>query len=158
MSSFKLNFNENDEKSDTDEEIENDSAKKFLAKTNSLQPASHSRKLELMPRSHSFDPKIDAKDLDSTLTIINIRNTRKAYECEELGEAQAFQDDFNYLLDGLNSKHKLSERCLSSIKLAECCQSSEFRMNLRSAMSSDGNNIHKIFKLLADATNYKFYK
>ena len=155
ISTFKLNFNENDEKSETEEEIERSCIKKNFTKTNSLQPCAKSEKIELITRSNSFNPKFDTKDVDSTLIIVNIRNTRKAYECEELGEAQAFQDDFDYLLDGLNSKHKLSERCLSSIKLAECCQSSEFRMNLRSSFSIEGNNVHKIFKLLSDAANYK---
>lgn len=76
-------------------------------------------------------------------------NTRKAYECEELGETQAFADDLFYLMDGLSDKFSTSQRCLSAIKLAEQCLSSEFRMHLRSSHGT----LNKIFMLLADSPN-----
>ena len=80
---------------------------------------------------------------------IHLRNSRKAYECEELGETQAFLDDIYYFVDGLNSdKYRLSDRCLCAIKLAEKCLSSEFRLNLRTS----GEYIRKIFNLLKDST------
>ncbi len=82
---------------------------------------------------------------------IKLRNSRKAYECEELGENQAFLDDICYLLDGLSSKYKLGDRCLCAIKLAESCLSSEFRMNLR--LSSE--YINTIFNSLNDSVNYQ---
>lgn len=82
---------------------------------------------------------------------IELRNTRKAYECEELGENQAFLDDIEYLFDGLSSSYKLSDRCLCAIKLAESCLSSEFRMNLRLSYEY----INRIFKSLNDSVNYQ---
>ncbi|CAF1043205.1 unnamed protein product [Brachionus calyciflorus] len=159
ISQFNINFNENDVKTDEEEiegeeeELDKKEVKSNLVKTNSLQ--SQTTKRELMPRLLSFD-KDRIQDVDASVIMINLRNSRKAYECEELGEAQAFQDDFNYLLDGLNSKYKLSDRCLSSIKLAECCQSSEFRMNLRSSSSNGDSHVEKIFQLLNDSTDFKF--
>ena len=96
---------------------------------------------------------------------IHLRNPRRAFECEELGEAQAFLDDLNYLIGGLGSSHRLSERCLSLVKLAEQCLSSEFRMSLRSSLlpgSSNADNtsvyyLNKLFDLLSDATKYKVF-
>lgn len=73
-------------------------------------------------------------------------NTRKAYECEELGETQSFTDDTNYLMDGLNDNFQMANRCMSAIKLAEYCLNSEFRMHLRSQ-----GTITKIFNLLHDS-------
>ena len=93
------------------------------------------------------------RDVNETASteVFSLRNTRKAYECEELGETQAFLDDLFYLMGGLSSKHKLNDRCLCALKLAEQCMSSEFRMSLRS--SSD--YLNKIFHLLDDAAKYK---
>ena len=82
---------------------------------------------------------------------IELRDSRKAYECEELGENQAFLDDIEYLFDGLNAEYKLSDRCLCAIKFAENCLSSEFRMNFR--LSNE--YINRIFKSLSDATSYQ---
>ena len=111
---------------------------------------SHEDKLKSNPNV----PADKNKNSDATSLVINLRNTRKAYECEELGETQAFFDDLFYFMDGLSSKYKLSERCLCAIKLAEQCLSSEFRMSLRS--SSD--YLNKIFKLLNDSNKYKVSK
>ena len=80
-----------------------------------------------------------------------LRNSRKAYECEELGENQAFLDDIEYLLDGLGSNYKLTDRCLCAIKFAESCLSSEFRMNLRLS----NQYINRIFSMLEDSTSYQ---
>jgi hypothetical protein len=97
---------------------------------------------------------------------IRLRNPRKAYECEQLGEEQAFLDDFYYFLDGIDVNNKLSERCLSAIKLAEECLSTEFRMNLRSSVSTatvvnnkdDADHfLNKIFNSLSDSVKYKVY-
>lgn len=98
--------------------------------------------------SNSFpcDKNSDVLNLD-----IKLRDSRKAYECEELGENQAFLDDVEYLFDGLNANYKLSDRCLCAIKLAESCLSSEFRMNLR--LSNE--YINRIFKSLGDSVNYQ---
>ena len=94
-----------------------------------------------------------AEEDEDIFTGGSLRNTRKAYECENLGEAQAFQDDLFYLMEGLKSKYKLSERCLCAIKLAEQCLSSEFRMSLRSSSSVD--YVNKIFKILNDSNKFK---
>lgn len=91
------------------------------------------------------------KDLKKIDEDIELRDSRKAYECEELGENQAFLDDIEYLFDGLNAEYKLSDRCLCAIKFAENCLSSEFRMNLR--LSNE--YINRIFKSLSDSTNYQ---
>lgn len=90
--------------------------------------------------------------------IIYLRNSRKAYQCEQLGEEQAFMDNLNYLLDGLGSGNKLSDRCLSALKLAEECVSSEFRMSLRSMASYDdkqGSLLTRLFTPLEDSIKYK---
>ena len=73
-------------------------------------------------------------------------NTRKAYECEELGETQSYTDDTNYLMEGLNDSFQLANRCMSALKLAEYCLNSEFRMHLRSQ-----GIFTKIFNLLHDS-------
>jgi hypothetical protein len=73
-------------------------------------------------------------------------NTRKAYECEELGETQSYTDDTNYLMEGLNDSFQLANRCMSALKLAEYCLNSEFRMHLRSQ-----GIFAKIFNLLHDS-------
>lgn len=101
-------------------------------------------------------------EISSSSSSVELRQSRKAYECEELGEAQAFLDDLNYLIGGLSSASRLSERCLTLIKLGEQCLSSEFRMSLRS--SSSGSSIscdastyylNRLCELLADSIKYK---
>jgi len=74
-----------------------------------------------------------------------IYQTRKAYECEELGELQSINEDIVYLMDGLKST-QLAHKCLSAIKLAEYCVNSEFRMHLRSH-----GTVNKVLNLLKDA-------
>ena len=95
---------------------------------------------------------VKKRGLNKELEIeIKLRDSRKAYECEELGENQAFLDDIGYLLDGINERNKISDRCLCAIKLAENCLSPEFRMNLR--VSSE--YISKIFASLSDCVKYQ---
>jgi hypothetical protein len=141
-----------------------------LASSPNSVPTMHSQ-TTLYAQIHS---KSENLDLNAAFIHSDSMNTfdevhvimRKPYECEELGETQAFLDDLYYLMDGLSRKHKLSERCLCAIKLAEQCgTSSEFRMNLRSStltLPSSSNQatidntsnetiLTKIFKLLADS-------
>ena len=96
----------------------------------------------------------------SSSSSIELRQSRKAYECEELGEAQAFLDDLNYLIGGLSSASRLSERCLTLIKLGEQCLSSEFRMSLRSSSTSSSSDsstyyLNRLCELLEDSIKYK---
>lgn len=86
-------------------------------------------------------PNRDETSIDFPLT-----QTRKAYECEELGEIQGLIDDTIYLMDGLDKTVDISQRCLSAIKLAEYCINSDFRMHLRTH-----GTISKIFELLNDS-------
>ena len=96
---------------------------------------------------YEMKPMVRTFELD-----INLRNSRKAYECEELGETQAFLDDIYYFVDGLNArKYRLCDRCLCAVKLAEKCLSSEFRLNLRTS----SEYIRKIFSLLKDSTKFQ---
>jgi hypothetical protein len=162
--SFKLNFNDDTETVNSSESLDNEektsingvkssSGQSSLNKSSSLKDeTSSSRSGLLSVKSSSFCDDTSKKD------EVSLRNTRKAYECEELGEAQAFLDDFNYLVEGISCEYKLSERCLSLIKLAEQCLSSEFRMNLRSSVSSDDYYLNKLFRLLNDSTKYKVTK
>ena len=41
-----------------------------------------------------------------------VRNVKEAHECQEYGEKQEFQDDVDYILDGLQSSQPLPTRCL----------------------------------------------
>ena len=117
----------------------------FKKKFTSTMPDSSPASLKKGKRSASVRESC-ASEMD-----IELRNTRKAYECEELGENQAFLDDIEYLFDGLSASYKLSDRCLCAIKLAESCLSSEFRMNLRLSYEY----INRIFKSLNDSVNYQ---
>jgi hypothetical protein len=167
--SYKINFNvDNDQESDTsneDEIIRPDNLPQSgehngLKKTLSLKLDKNELKMAHSNLTKTQSLRIQAKSkeddhLEARNLQVNLRNSRKAYECEELGEAQAFLDDLNYLVEGLGADYKLSERCLSSLKLAEQCLSSEFRINLRSSLSNDGYYLNKLFNLLSDSTKYK---
>ena len=168
-SSFKLNFTQNP--SDIDHLNVNTHA------TNSISSGSRSSSVNSLCQDNTNSGNKHSVDLVKTLFHSdntsntntdgedeeegggdfggNLRNTRKAYECENLGEAQAFQDDVFYLMDGLKAKYKLSERCLCAIKLAEQCLSSEFRLSLRSSTSRD--YLNKFFRILNDSNKYKVY-
>jgi hypothetical protein len=134
---FKLTFDQDEEKTPTKSaEINKD----FGEKTKSDQ-----KDLE--------NSKKRKEALENDDDMVNLRSTRKAYECEQLGEEQAFLDDFYYLLEGLSSTkypNRLSDRCLSAIKLAEECLSTSFRMNLRSLSCYE-----RIFDSLNDCAKYK---
>jgi len=60
-----------------------------------------------------------------------IKNVKKAHEINDFGEFQEFNDDVDYILDGLASRHKISTRCLATISLASKCMKPGFRMHLR---------------------------
>ena len=121
---------------------------------NSLSQEKNSNIVKILFNSdHTSNSNTEGEEDEDIFTGGSLRNTRKAYECENLGEAQAFQDDLFYLMEGLKSKYKLSERCLCAIKLAEQCLSSEFRMSLRSSSSVD--YVNKIFKILNDSNKFK---
>jgi hypothetical protein len=155
-STFKLNFSQQNH----DPESKSTSSVTLI----NISSTSRSSSIESLPqenKTHIFSDNTSnsTSDIDDEMAEKNeteemgLRNTRKAYECEDLGEAQAFQDDLFYLMDGLKSKYKLSERCLCALKLAEQCLSSEFRMSLRSL--AGGDYVNKIFKILNDSNKFK---
>jgi hypothetical protein len=156
-SSFKLNFSSNTNV--LNDLVTNGSGINSLSSSrssslNSLSQEKNANVVKILFNSdHTSNSNTEEEDDDEDMSTGCLRNTRKAYECENLGEAQAFQDDLFYLMDGLKSKYKLSERCLCAIKLAEQCLSSEFRMSLRSSSSID--YVNKIFKILSDANKFK---
>jgi hypothetical protein len=39
-----------------------------------------------------------------------IKNVKKAHEINDFGEFQEFNDDVDYIIDGLSSRHKISLR------------------------------------------------
>ena len=41
-----------------------------------------------------------------------VRNVKQAHECQEHGETQEFQDDIDYIMDGLGDKQTVPVRCL----------------------------------------------
>ena len=41
-----------------------------------------------------------------------VRNVKQAHECLEHGETQDFQDDVDYIMDGLDDTQPMSIRCL----------------------------------------------
>lgn len=75
-----------------------------------------------------------------------VRNVKKAHQCHESGETQEFNDDIEYLLDGLQSTIPTSTRCLSVLSLAAKCMVPGFRMHLRAH-----GTISKVFSALSDA-------
>lgn len=55
----------------------------------------------------------------------------KAYKVHEIGEAQEFHDDVEYLLESVTQANSLVSRCLSVCSLAHKCMSAQFRVHLR---------------------------
>ena len=161
LRSYKLNFNVDDEQDvEIDDDVNEDRTNEEitrLEKTSSLELSKKFVHPILTKPQSTRQPTKSASTggMETSALEVNLRNTRKAYECEELGEAQAFLDDLSYLIEGLSDDYKLSERCLSLLKLAEQCSSSEFRLNLRSSLSNDGYYLNKLFNLLSDSTKYK---
>ena len=60
-----------------------------------------------------------------------IQNVKKAHQIQDSGEFQEFNDDVEYILDGLGVGNNLSTRCLSTVTLASKCMEAGFRMHLR---------------------------
>ena len=60
-----------------------------------------------------------------------IKNVKKAHQIQDSGEFQEFNDDVEYILDGLKGQNNLSIRCLSTVTLATKCMEPPFRMHLR---------------------------
>ncbi|KAL3877828.1 hypothetical protein ACJMK2_035472 [Sinanodonta woodiana] len=75
-----------------------------------------------------------------------VKNVKEAHLCQEFGETQDFDDDIQYLLEGLKDTEPLSTRCLSCIGLAQKCIIPAFRMHLRAH-----GTVTKMFGALQDA-------
>ncbi|XP_022919372.2 protein wings apart-like [Onthophagus taurus] len=75
-----------------------------------------------------------------------VKNVKKAYEMQEIGEFQEFNDDVDYILDALQDNNPISTRCLSAITLASKCMAPAFRMHVRAH-----GTVAKFFRALHDA-------
>lgn len=75
-----------------------------------------------------------------------VRNVKKAYQCHESGETQEFNDDIEYLLEGVQPSNPIAARCLSVVGLASKCMVPAFRMHLRAH-----GIMSKFFSALTDA-------
>ena len=89
----------------------------------------------------------------SLFVITVIKNVKKAHQIQDSGEFQEFNDDVEYIMDGLKMKKNVSTRyfheifpsnqfgneidknfpfrCLSTVTLATKCMEPSFRMHLR---------------------------
>ncbi len=148
--------NVNKEKEELSEELnyrsEENSENEITDKSeNRIKSASSSKKTSPVSEATKKLGNTKLETIGEAAGFYQLRNSRKAYECEELGETQAFLDKIFYLMDGLNAKNKLSDRCLCALKLAEMCLSCEFRMNLR--LSSE--YINRMFLFLRDSPLYQ---
>jgi len=75
-----------------------------------------------------------------------IKNVKKAHEMNDLGEYQEFNDDVDYISDGMKPKNSTAARCLAAISLAVKCMKPNFRMHLRAH-----GEVSKFFVELKDA-------
>lgn len=75
-----------------------------------------------------------------------VHNVKKAYQCHESGETQEFNDDIEYLLEGVQPGNPIGARCLSVVGLASKCMVPAFRMHLRAH-----GIVCKFFSALTDA-------
>ncbi|KAG1696967.1 Wings apart-like [Nymphon striatum] len=75
-----------------------------------------------------------------------VRNVKQAHQCHESGETQEFNDDVDYLIDGLEKHNSTGTRCLSALSLATKCMIPSFRMHLRAH-----GTIPKLFSALQDS-------
>ena len=75
-----------------------------------------------------------------------IKKTKKAHQIQDSGEFQEFNDDVEYILEGLERHNNLSTRCLSTVTLASKCMEPPFRMHLRAH-----GTVTKFFSELKDA-------
>lgn len=77
-----------------------------------------------------------------------VKNVKEAHECQESGETQEFDDDIDYLLEGIRDVEPMSTRCLSCLGLAQKSIIPAFRMHLRAH-----GTVTKIFGCLQDAAS-----
>ena len=56
-----------------------------------------------------------------------IKNVKKAHQIQDSGEFQEFNDDVEYIMEGLQPRHNISTRCLSTVTLATKCMEPPFR-------------------------------
>jgi len=75
-----------------------------------------------------------------------IKNVKKAHEMNDLGEYQEFNDDVEYIADGMKPRNSTAARCLAAISLAVKCMKPNFRMHLRAH-----GEVSKFFVELKDA-------
>ena len=75
-----------------------------------------------------------------------IKNVKSAHEMNDIGEFQEFNDDVEYICDGMKPRNKISARCLAAISLAQKCMKPNFRMHLRAH-----GEVSKFFSELKDA-------
>merc|ERR1719412_3500566 len=75
-----------------------------------------------------------------------IKKTKKAHQIQDSGEFQEFNDDVEYIQEGLGIHNNLSTRCLSTVTLASKCMEPPFRMHLRAH-----GTVTKFFSELKDA-------
>ena len=75
-----------------------------------------------------------------------IKKTKKAHQIQDSGEFQEFNDDVDYIQEGLGRHNNLSTRCLSTVTLASKCMEPPFRMHLRAH-----GTVTKFFAELKDA-------
>jgi len=75
-----------------------------------------------------------------------IKNVKKAHEMNDLGEYQEFNDDVEYISDGMKPRNSTAARCLAAISLAVKCMKPNFRMHLRAH-----GEVSKFFIELKDA-------
>jgi len=75
-----------------------------------------------------------------------IKNVKKGHELNDQGEDQEFQDDVEYIVDGLNAENSIPLRCMVTISLASKCMKPNFRMHLRAHSVVD-----QFFSKLQDA-------
>jgi len=75
-----------------------------------------------------------------------IKNVKKAHEMNDLGEYQEFNDDVEYISDGMKPRNSTAARCLAAISLAVKCMKPNFRMHLRAH-----GEVSKFFVELKDA-------
>ncbi|XP_003741626.1 wings apart-like protein homolog [Galendromus occidentalis] len=78
-----------------------------------------------------FDDEFAAPAPPEIKSYAKVRNVKKAYEVHEIGEAQEFNDDVEYLLESVTQTNSLVSRCLSVCSLASKCMSAQFRVHLR---------------------------
>ena len=56
-----------------------------------------------------------------------IKNVKQAHQIQDSGEFQEFNDDVEYIMEGLQPRHNISTRCLSTVTLATKCMEPAFR-------------------------------